>query len=260
MAAQKLARRKSEDKVQSRARLAVLLNDDEIKATSRKRRAAGRIVKIVPFEEHTPYAWRHVNLKIEPLFDQTLMETPAQIGFAQMAEALQKSQKQAAEEQAAQNGPGMGPAPGPSMPGTGIISPQDLIREQHMDLVRNPLKVHSSAIASSEAKAARPTRAQVLFERLRLWVRRMLAMLSRLQGPQVTLSGMRTLQQLQRLYALIGAGWTTDDMEMVRLRVAYGEAYYQVMEASRRRRTHRRKDEPGEYQAYIERFLAAEQY
>jgi len=259
MAAQKLARRKGEDKVQSRARLAELLNDDEIKETSRRRRTASRALKIKPIEERGPYAWRNVS-HIEPLFERTLMETPAQIGFAQMAEAIQKSQKLAVETQSASP---IEPSPFGPLPAAGaageVLSTQDLIREQHFDMVRNPLKVHSSAAVAIETKA-RQTRAQILFERLRMWVRRMLALIARMQGPQLTASGMHTLRQLQRLYALIGAGWTTDDMEMVRLRVAYGEAYYQVMEASRRKRTHRRRDEPGEYQSYIERFLAAEQY
>jgi hypothetical protein len=264
MAAQKLARKKREE-AQPRQRLSELFRADEAARARKKRASKSRIVQIKPIEEyHVPHAWRQHTLRIEPLFDQAMMESPGQIGFAQMAAAISRQSEPPVEEGAFTPVKPTRQHPdsttGPAHMGEEVMSPQALVREQQMEMVRNPVRLTASAAAHPPMQKARLTRAQVLFERFRLWVRQMLAMLSRWRGPSLTPAGMLTLRQLQRLYALIGAGWAVDDMEMVRLKVAFGEAYYQVMEASRRKRTHRRKDEPGEYQAYIERFLAAEQF
>ncbi len=298
--------------------------EERAQAPARAGLSAGRHVsarkragKKAPIE--APPYWRTRGLKIEPIFDPTLIETPAQMGVAQIEQgiraaldqqeamerrneawalengakagaladaALQNSE--AAEAQAAvatsayvltpplsipseaaqAGGPASGlseqtavqqPALAPLHAASEVISFEELAKEQKFEHLRTPLSIHSGSMGAVRARELQKAHAlaSVIDWLARTW-RRMQALLARLNGPSLTPSGKITLSQLQRLFALISAGFNPDDMEMVRLRVAFGEAYYHVMEASRRHRSRRRADAPEEYQAYIERFLAAE--
>ncbi|MCL6089343.1 MAG: hypothetical protein M1530_04255 [Candidatus Marsarchaeota archaeon] len=310
MATQKLKRRRvtPEESIHARAPIEEELPSHA--APARKSRAK----KKAPIE--APPYWRTRGLKIEPIFDPSLIETPAQMGVAQIEQGIRAAldQQEAAERRneawalgnsskagaladaALQNSeaaeaqaaaatpayvltppvsipseaaqPALGlseetalqqPALAPLHAASEVISFEELAKEQKFEHLRTPLSIHSGSMGAVRARERQKAHAlaRVIDWLARTW-RRMQALLARLNGPSLTPSGRITLSQLQRLYALISAGFNPDEMEMVRLRVAFGEAYYHVMEASRRHKSRRRADEPAEYQAYIERFLAAE--
>ncbi|VVB56957.1 Uncharacterised protein [uncultured archaeon] len=219
--------------------------------------------------------WHAREVKIEPIFDAPMLDSPAHMNLAQVEASLRSAEMEAGVMHSES---GLASESGNWMALEGHAQPGELAR-----LAAEPSAsemVHIEALAlerklkspAPEMRAAAPMQAERTFvlqasdfnvlQRVREWfvnmARRMRALLARLKGPGVTPSGLLALRQLQRLYAFISAGMAADDMEMVRLKVAFGEAYYHVTEASRRRRAHKRADTPEDYQAYIERFLQAE--
>ena len=138
----------------------------------------------------------------------------------------------------------------------GMISELELERQAGLAEVISPVKLPAiDAIPAMSAKAGRITRAQILRAWLMQWVKRISAILSRLRGPRLTKTGKQALAQLQRLYSLVSADYGDDSMEMVQLRVAFGEAYFHMMQASHRHHKHSRGRGKEDYGAYFDQFL-----
>ena len=71
---------------------------------------------------------------------------------------------------------------------------------------------------------------------------------------RMTLSGKRAIAQLRDLYSLLAID-AIDEQGMMRLKVAYGEACYYVMQASKGyQKKHNGKGKEN-YQAYFDRFV-----
>ena len=274
MARQKLARRGREE---TEAEATVQLMDMLPEHVSPRGHAVhAKSVRTSKSKKKTPAPayWRTRSVKIEPIFDQKVLDTPAQMNVAQVEQSIRISSPDintmhmesilspksegswtALETpfQQTQSAPSALATPSVSE----MISLEGLALEQQM---RTPEQMQTGAVEATRVveHAPRPNVLEQFAQFMSRMARRIQALLTRLQGPTVTPSGQMAMRQLQRLFSLISAGFAPDDMEMVRLRVAFGEAYYHVMDASRRRKTHRRADRPDEYQAYIERFLRAE--
>lgn len=98
-------------------------------------------------------------------------------------------------------------------------------------------------------------------ETLKRWteflMRRLMSMLPVRARHQLTTRGQLTLAQLEKLYALLQAETDEDSMDLVALKVAFGNAYYAVMEDSRRHyRSHRgRESHMEDYQPHFDNFL-----
>ena len=140
----------------------------------------------------------------------------------------------------------------------GLMSEEELHRQLTLAEVNAPVLLPPmQAVSQGRKRTARIAAAARLRQWLMQWVRRVSALLSQMRGPMLTRTGRQAMAQLQRLYALVAAGVSDDGMEMVQLRVAFGEAYYHMMEASRRHHRRHKGREHEDYGAYFNQFLRA---
>jgi hypothetical protein len=237
-------------------------------------------------------------LKVEPIIDQTLINTPAQVGVADIRRAImaasklqgtfeteisyfEKSQlpqeilenksmeqnhnieeqeKSVLNASAELNAMQMPIAPlGQINVNYEFAKVDEFEKEQKIEQIRSPLQItpiyeQKIELSKEASKQKKHAISRLIDWVMRAW-RRIKAVLARMNGPRLTPAGKLALEQLKRLYELIALGFNPDEMEIVRLRVAFGEAYYHIMEASRRHSKRKRMDNAAEYQAYVERFL-----
>ena len=138
----------------------------------------------------------------------------------------------------------------------GLMSESELTRQAALAEVNTQVLLPAlQVLPQTRSKPARLAAIARIRQMLLAWVRRVTALLSQLRGPMLTRTGKQAMAQLQRLYALVAAGVSDDDMEMVQLRVAFGEAYYHMMEASRRHHKRHKGREREDYGAYFDQFL-----
>ncbi len=138
----------------------------------------------------------------------------------------------------------------------GMISEHELNRQAALSEVGTQVRLPAlNMIPQGRSRQQRLAAVARLRAWLLTWVRHISAILSRMRGPMLTRTGRQAMAQLQRLYALVSAGVSDDSMEMVRLRVAFGESYYHMLEASRRNHKRHRGREREDYGAYFDQFL-----
>ncbi len=92
---------------------------------------------------------------------------------------------------------------------------------------------------------------------MQTFIRRLVAFLFPKKAARNTARGMQALTQLQSLADLLGAEFEGGGMDLVAYRAAFGEAYYNVLQASREhyRRHGGKQPEAENYQPYFEDFL-----
>jgi hypothetical protein len=268
--------------------------DSAAKAFGNKRRYRGK----KEAESQALHQWQMQALKVEPIIDQTLINTPAQVGVADIRRAImaasklqgtfeteisyfEKSQlpqeilenksmeqnhnieeqeKSVLNASAELNAMQMPIAPlGQINVNYEFAKVDEFEKEQKIEQIRSPLQItpiyeQKIELSKEASKQKKHAISRLIDWVMRAW-RRIKAVLARMNGPRLTPAGKLALEQLKRLYELIALGFNPDEMEIVRLRVAFGEAYYHIMEASRRHSKRKRMDNAAEYQAYVERFL-----
>lgn len=140
----------------------------------------------------------------------------------------------------------------------GLMSEEELYRQAALAEVNAPVLLPiTHTIPQGKSRQARLAAITHLRQWIMQWVRRVAAVLSQMRGPMLTRTGRQALAQLQRLYALVSADLRDDSIEMVQLRVAFGEAYYHMMEASRRHHKRHRGRGQEDYGAYFGQFLSS---
>ncbi len=246
---------------------------------SRKARASAVKAKADHFSQK--------EIKIEPIYPN-IADSPGQITvqqFSRHERAVMQAKAEAAAKEAGERKSAHRPGPTPELAGHVIYSKKEKTREVHpsplqvaeappaflkdgliselemhrqVDLAEVNAPVHLPPVQAISQSRSRPAR-RAAIARLRAWLlswaSRITAILSRLRGPMLTRTGQQAMAQLQRLYALVSAGVSEDSMEMVQLRVAFGETYYHMMEASRRHHKRHRGREREDYGAYFDQFL-----
>lgn len=165
--------------------------------------------------------------------------------------------------------PMLGPGELPTPPAPRFPAPSDLITEDeiHTEQIRRahlaqPLLLSSGAPTEMAVRTRFGGRmgwllqlramAASILRRLKQWLRGH-------PRARLTLEGQRALASLEQLHRLLRIEFDEGGMDLVAFQVAYGQAYYSVLEASRRHhassRAKPKPEAPENYQSYFEQFL-----
>jgi hypothetical protein len=128
------------------------------------------------------------------------------------------------------------------------------LQSQSAFLLSTQSTLLSSAPVSIPARAS-PSRLARLRAMLLTYVRRLIAFLFPKLADRRTARGQKALEQLQSLADLLRAEFDGEGMDLVAYQVAFGQAYYNVMTASRENYKRHKGKEPEDYKSYFEDFL-----
>jgi hypothetical protein len=242
-----------------------------------------------------PLAERHMTILIKPRPTRTfepeikkLAAKPARAKPRQRARTAQEgfsywNEVATAQQESMQQAEPAGPAEAPRriearsegkidegalVPGL-VLSPDMLISEdeigrqklaqefEHEQITMRRLEEYNSP-AGMTARSGRKRKAlnalEAFFKSLALFVQRLIAMLSPRKRRMLTARGWDALAKLEMLYALLSAG-PEDNMDYVALRVAFGQAYFAMMQTSEQHyRAHRGRGQE-DYSAQFDGFL-----
>ncbi len=219
--------------------------------------------------------------KIEPIYDDTLAPsemTPKQPSAAK-ANAAEKIQKTRSEEvrsverseearraygsreNAPQNRHDSG-GPSPTVferltKTERFASPEAIAKEQQRaGIVQSQIQLAPPPHELQTAEARKKKRADGVLEgfarSMRLFVQRLIALLK--PQARMTVKGRAALAQLMQLYHLLLAQ-SGDGMDLVELKFAFGQAYFDVMQAAKRNRVRKERADDEDYSDHFVRFL-----